>query len=255
MTNNIMNIKWDSEDYAKNFSFVHEYGKGVMDLVDEGSGVAVDLGCGTGALTGGLSAKGYDVIGIDASPEMLAQAVKGFPGIKFIQSDALTFSLEKKASVIFSNAVFHWIDRDKQDELARNMSEQLLPGGVLVTEFGGKGCAESVHSALEDSFARRGLVYPRTFFFPTVGEYAQILERNGFSVRYALFFDRPTEQKSGHGIKDWIGMFVKKPFEGMDEALKEEIMDEVEESVKDKLYKNDKWFVDYVRIRIKAVKC
>ena len=41
-----MNIKWDSEDYAKNFSFVHEYGNGMMDLVDEGSGVAVDLGCG-----------------------------------------------------------------------------------------------------------------------------------------------------------------------------------------------------------------
>ena len=249
-----MNIKWDSENYANNFSFVHEYGKGVMDLVDEGRGVAVDLGCGTGALTGELSKKGYDAIGIDASAEMLEKAAKEYPDLRFMQADALTFSLpEKKASVIFSNAVFHWIDREKQDALARNIHDQLLPGGTLVAEFGGHGCAEAVHSALEANFMRKGLTYPRTFFFPTVGEYAQILERNGFTIRYALFFDRPTEQKSGHGVKDWINMFVKKPFEGMDIITKEKIMDEVEKELKPKLYKNGKWYIDYVRIRIKAV--
>ena len=250
-----MNIKWNSEEYAKGFSFVHEYGKDVLDLVDEGSGVAVDLGCGTGALSGELAKKGYDVIGVDASEEMLDKARKEFPEIKFVLSDALTFSLEEKASVIFSNAVFHWIDREKQDELAANIYEQLLPGGVLVTEFGGKGCAESVHSALEACFAKRGLVYPRTFYFPTIGEYAQVLERNGFIIRYAIFFDRPTEQKSGHGVKDWCRMFVKKPFEDMDESMKEEILEEVEQSLRSQLYKNGKWFVDYVRIRVKAVKC
>ena len=249
-----MNIKWNSDEYARSFSFVHEYGMGVLDLVDEGSGVAVDLGCGTGALSGELAKKGYDVIGVDASAEMLEKARKEFPGIKFIRSDALTFSLEEKASVIFSNAVFHWIDREKQDALAANISQQLLAGGVLVTEFGGKGCAESVHSALEACFAKRGLVYPRTFYFPTIGEYAKVLEGNGFIVRYAIFFDRPTEQKSAHGIKDWIRMFVKKPFEGMDVSVMEEILEEVEQSLRSRLCRNGKWFVDYVRIRVKAVK-
>ena len=249
-----MNIKWDSDNYAKDFSFVHEYGKSVLNWVDEGSGVAVDLGCGTGELTKELAKKGYDVIGVDASAEMLEKARKAFPEIKFTQSDALIFSLEKKASVIFSNAVFHWIDSDKQDALARNISEQLISGGFLVTEFGGYGCAEAVHSALETCFMRRSFTYPRTFYFPTIGEYAQILERNGFQVRYALLFERPTEQKSKHGVKDWIRMFIKKPFEGMDETTKEEILDEVEEMLESKLYKNGKWFIDYVRIRVKAMK-
>ena len=249
-----MNIKWNTDEYAQSFSFVYEYGKGVLDLVDEGTGAAVDLGCGTGALSGGLARKGYDVIGVDASTEMLEKAMKEHPDITFMQADALTFSLEEKARVIFSNAVFHWIDKEEQDALARNISEQLLPGGVLVTEFGGKGCAESVHSALEECFTRRGLTYPRTFYFPTIGEYAAVLERNGFMLRYAILFDRPTVQQSAHGVKDWIRMFVKKPFENMEPSVREEILEEVEQKLKSQLYRDGKWYVDYVRIRVKAVK-
>ena len=45
-----MNIKWNTDEYAQSFSFVYEYGKGVLDLVDEGTGAAVDLGCGTGII-------------------------------------------------------------------------------------------------------------------------------------------------------------------------------------------------------------
>ena len=47
-----MNIKWNADGYTRQFSFVHQYGEGVLDLIDapEGSFV-VDLGCGNGALT------------------------------------------------------------------------------------------------------------------------------------------------------------------------------------------------------------
>lgn len=247
-----MNIEWDSSGYAGNFSFVHEYGKGVLDLVPAGSGIAVDLGSGTGALTGKLAKKGYETLDIDASEEMLEKARSEFPNLKFMQADALSFSLPEKASVIFSNAVFHWIDRENQDVLAQNLCRQLKPGGLLVAEFGGFGCGEAVHSMLETCFAKRGLAYLRPFYFPTIGEYAMILERNGFRVLFATLFDRPTEQKSEHGVKDWCKMFVKKPFEGLSQTLTEEILDETEASLKDTLFKNGKWFIDYVRIRVKA---
>ena len=47
-----MNIKWKSEEYKENFSFVHEYGEDVLKLlkIDENS-LVIDLGCGNGALT------------------------------------------------------------------------------------------------------------------------------------------------------------------------------------------------------------
>lgn len=249
-----MNIDWEAGAYARDFSFVHECGRGVLDLVPEGTGVAVDLGSGTGALTGELAKKGYDALGVDASAEMLERARSAFPELKFLQADALGFSLSEKASVIFSNAVFHWIDRESQDALARHLCRQLKPGGFLVAEFGGAGCGEAVHSTLEACFAKRGLPYLRPFFFPTIGEYAPILERNGFRVLFATLFDRPTEQKAAHGVKDWCKMFVKQPFEGLSEALTEEILDEAEARLRGTLFKNGKWFIDYVRIRVKAVK-
>ena len=250
-----MNISWEARDYAKNFSFVYQYGAGVLDLVDPGSGgLAVDLGCGTGALTPKIAEKGYRVLGVDASPEMLALARKGHPEFEFLEGDARSFQLEEKADLIFSNAVFHWIDADQQDALAANLREQLKPGGALVTEFGGRGCAEKVHSALETCFERRGLHYPRTFYFPTIGEYAPLLEKNGFRVRTALLFDRPTAQNTKRGLVDWIEMFVKKPFEGMPGALKAEILDEAEEMLREALCADGVWRIDYVRIRIRAVR-
>ena len=54
-----------------------------------------------------------------------------------IKWNAAEFELEEKADVIFSNAVFHWIDADRQEKLAANLAAQLKPGGELVCEFGG----------------------------------------------------------------------------------------------------------------------
>lgn len=250
-----MNIKWDAEDYRDNFSFVHEYGEAVIELItaEKGSRV-IDLGCGNGALSRVLKDRGFDVLGIDASEEMIGLAKEKYGDIEFRTGDALSFSIEQKADVIFSNAVFHWIDADKQETMLRNIAGQIKPGGQLVCEFGGHGCAEAVHSTLEKLFGERGIIYPRTFYFPTIGEYTPLLEKCGFITKYALLFDRPTLQKSENGLSDWIKMFVKTPFEGMDRAIADEIIEEAEDILRPVLCKEGKWYIDYVRIRLKAVK-
>lgn len=250
-----MNIKWNADKYEKGFSFVHRYGEAVLDMVDlpEGSRM-IDLGCGNGALTAKLAEKGYDVIGIDDSAEMLQLAEKLHPGIAFQKGDARSFDVDKKADGIFSNAVFHWIDDSDQDRMLENIYAQLVDGGELVCEFGGYGCAETVHLALERSFQNRGLNYPRVFYFPTIGEYAPRLEKAGFQVEEAFLFDRPTPQDGADGLKNWITMFCKKPFERIDESDAEDIIREAVESCRADLYHDGQWYVDYVRIRIKARK-
>ncbi|MFQ9516481.1 MAG: class I SAM-dependent methyltransferase [Eubacterium sp.] len=198
-----MNIQWDAEEYEDKFNFVHKYGEGVMELIDAApNSFVVDLGCGNGALSKALSEKGYRVLGIDASVEMI--------------------------------------------ETAKNLHPEM--------EFGGKGCGEAVHSTLEKYFEKRGMKYPRTFYFPTIGEYAPILEKCGLQVEYATLFDRPTEQTTENGLEDWIRMFVKESFKNVDEKMKNEIIQETAEELRDQLYIDGKWFVDYVRIRIKAKK-
>lgn len=251
-----MNIRWDAEGYTENFDFVHRYGEAVLDLIAEPAGsLVVDLGCGNGALSEKIKEKGYRVLGLDASSEMIETARRLHPDIVFYQADALNFQLEEKADVIFSNAVLHWIDEDKQEQLVENIASQIKDGGYFVCEFGGKGCAELVHSALERAFAKRKIHYPRVFYFPTIGEYTPILEKYKLRVEYAVLFDRPTAQKTENGLEDWIRMFDKKPFEGMEKHLQEEIIREAVDELRPVLYQNGKWIVDYVRIRIKAKKC
>lgn len=250
-----MNIQWDAEDYKQNFSFVPEYGEAVMDLltVEKGSHV-VDLGCGNGALTEQLAARGYDVLGVDASPEMLALARQSHPELSFAAGNALDFELEAPADAIFSNAVLHWIDADRQQEMLDHIASQIRVGGQFVCEFGGKDCAEAVHSTLTEVFAAHGLTYCRTFYFPTIGEYAPMMEAAGLRVRYAILFDRPTRQQTEDGLADWIRMFDKAPFEGVDPALADTMIQEAVERLRPVLYHDDAWYVDYTRIRFQCIR-
>lgn len=252
-----MNIKWDAGNYTNNFAFVHQYGEGVMDLLDKPKGsFVVDLGCGNGALTAKLIERGYKALGIDASEDMLNIARENYPEIEFQQADATDFSLAEPCDAIFSNAVFHWIDNEKHENLIQCLANALKTGGQLVCEFGGKDCAEAVHTALTECFAERGKKYRRINYFPSVGEYTPRLEKYGLRVEYAAWFYRMTPQKGSDGAKNWMKMFCMKPFDevGFDEQTKEEILNEAQEKLRDKLFVNGEWLIDYTRIRIKAKK-
>lgn len=95
---------------------------------------------------------------------------------------------------------------------------------------------------MEKIFAAHGLTYRRTFYFPTVGEYAPMLERHGLQVRAALLFDRPTPQQTEDGLADWIRMFDKAPFAGVSEELQETIIREAVETLRPVLYHDGRWY-------------
>ena len=250
-----MNIQWDGKKYADDFNFVPQYGEAVLDLITLPKGsFAVDLGCGNGALTVKLAEHGYDVLGIDDSAEMLELAARLYPAIPFRKENALTFHLDQPADIIFSNAVFHWINKEDQQTMLNNIAENIRTGGELVTEFGGYGCAAAVHTTLARKFAERGLNYVFEFYFPTIGVYAPMLETAGLRVEYAVLFDRPTPQKSSDGLADWIRMFNMRPFETVDPDLREEIIRKTADDLRPVLYHDGHWFIDYVRIRIRARK-
>lgn len=249
-----MNIEWDARHYTENFSFVHEYGVDVLKLIQGAGGLAIDLGCGNGALSRKLWEMGFRVLGVDASEEMLEIARNRYPELAFRQGNAVSFVPEEKADVVFSNAVLHWIDGNLQEQMLKNVAGWLKPGGQFVCEFGGKGCAERVHSALEQCFAEHGLSYRRVFYFPSIGMYAPLLEEAGFKVEYAVLFDRPTMQQGDDGLADWIRMFVKEPFRGVDTELAGTIIAQAVERLRETLYVDGKWYIDYVRIRFRARK-
>lgn len=252
-----MNIDWNAQEYSRDFSFVHHYGEDVLKLLDIQPGdTVIDLGCGNGALTAQLSEKGAHAIGIDASAEMLATAHGNYPELEFRKADALNFTVEKPVDALFSNAVFHWIDKGRQPLLLERINRALKLQGQLVCEFGGKGCAGRVHEALRKSFEKRGMAYTVPFYFPSIGEYTALMEQSGFKVVYAILFDRPTHCQNGEkGLKNWIRMFDKVPFQQMDTNMQEAIITETEQELRNTaLFHDGEWFIDYVRIRIKAIK-
>ena len=247
-----MNITWQADTYASKFDFVPKYGEDVLSLLDCPPGAhVIDLGCGNGNLTVKMLTKGYDVLGVEQSPEMLDKARADHPEINLLCADAVDFVAPEPVDAVFSNAVLHWIDAPRHDLLLQHVAASLKMGGQFVFECGGKGCAEAVHAALEAAFARRGMVYPRVFYFPTIGEYVPRMEKAGLVPTYAALFHRWTEVSS---VEDWIRMFVREPFAGMDPLLENEIIAEASESTRGFLFQDGTWHVDYVRLRVRAIR-
>lgn len=250
-----MNIKWDAEKYTADFSFVHQYGNDVIGLLEKkAGGTVLDLGCGNGALTKALADQGWNAVGLDASKELLSAARNQYPGLSFLEGDAAGFSLDHPADAVFSNAVFHWIAKERQPDMMACVFEALKDGGQFVFEMGGYGNNAKIHGALKEAFEARGHAYRMPFYFPTIGEYAALLENAGFLVVYGTLFERPTKLKGEDGLLDWLLMFVKTPFEGISEEEKEEILRAAVRRLRPVLYKDGTWYCDYVRLRMKAVK-
>lgn len=151
--------------------------------------------------------------------------------------------------MVFSNAVLHWIDRERQGEALEHIASALAPEGQFVFECGGR-----VHAALALAFERHGLAYKFPFYFPTIGEYAPLVEAAGMHITDAVLFDRPTALEGTDGMADWIRMFVKRPFEDVPAPLGDEIIAEAVEALRPDMFHGDTWYVDYVRLRIRAVK-
>lgn len=250
-----MNIQWDAEKYDRDFSFVPQHGAQLIAMLNkETAHTVLDLGCGSGVLTKQLANEGFSVCGLDASESQLALAKHNYPDIPFMKGDATDFSLETQVDAVFSNAVFHWINRKKQPEMLACVSRALKDGGQFVFECGGYQNAAQIHSALRQSFHKKGLEYHFSCYFPTIGEYAALLEQAGFKVVMAALFDRPTPLKGETGLEDWIRMFVKEPFTGLSASLQAEIISEAVKDLRPKLYQKGVWVADYVRLRCKAIK-
>lgn len=247
-------INWNPSLYQQNHSFVFEYGKDVFALLEPLSGERIlDVGCGTGQLTKSIVDSGAAVVGIDASSSMIESARSNFPNIEFFVADAAEFSFAEPFDAVFSNAALHWVKR--AEDVVRCIVTALKPGGRFVAEFGGKGNVESVSQAIQQTLKERlNLDVDHPWFFPTIGEYATLLEKYNLHVNYAVLFDRPTQLEGEDGLRNWIKMFCDSMFKDVPDNMWEEALNHIEAKLRNKLFINGSWYLDYVRLRIVACK-
>jgi ubiquinone/menaquinone biosynthesis C-methylase UbiE len=101
-------------------------------LALRGGESVLDLGCGTGAVTARLLARGAHVTALDQSSSMLARARARAPRAKYIQGDLASLStLEGSFDAITCSFVLHEIARDARLVLLRAARERLRAGGRL----------------------------------------------------------------------------------------------------------------------------
>jgi trans-aconitate methyltransferase len=242
-------MSWDVERYEARHSYVWNFGADLIEALDPKSGERIlDLGCGAGHLSDRISRSGATVIGVDNSPAMIAQARINFPHLKFLLANGASFSLDEPVDAVFSNAALHWMK--PPEPVAAAIARALRPGGRLVAEFGGRGNIRAVLDGLSSVF--EGV--KEYWYFPSIAEYATLLEQQGLTVTFAALFERPTPLEGEDGIEDWMEMFCGTFFDGIPAPSRSKTRHQVGESLRPRLYRNGKWVADYRRLRVVAVK-
>jgi trans-aconitate 2-methyltransferase len=105
----------------------------------------VDMGCGSGELTAVLAERwpGARVLGIDSSPEMIAEA-QGHTiadRLTFEQADLTAWQPAQPLDLLFSNATLQWVG-DHAALLSR-LIDMIAPGGMLAFQVPGNFTAPS----------------------------------------------------------------------------------------------------------------
>lgn len=100
------------------------------------TGVIADLGCGPGHVTQYLNERGVQVIGIDLSPGMIAQARRFNPELQFQVGDmrALPVADESWAGSVAFYSLLHF-GRAEVVAVLHECLRALQPGGLLLAAF------------------------------------------------------------------------------------------------------------------------
>src|SRR5690606_10762465 len=135
--------------------------------------------------------------------------------------------------------------------------EALDSGGRFVGEFGAMGNVSCIIDALASAVSKLGIdaAGRNPWYFPTAGQYAALLEEQGFGVRKLVTFDRPTDLADGeNGLKHWLDMFCGVFTQGLSSEQMQEVYEDIYGQTRAKLWINGTWKADYVRLRFVAQK-
>jgi trans-aconitate methyltransferase len=243
---------WDPERYARHGRFVADLALPVVELLALQPGERIlDLGCGDGALTVQLVARGGQVVGIDSSAAQVAATRER--GLDAQEMDGQHLPFANEFDAVFSNAALHWMPR--ADDVLAGVWRALKPGGRFVAECGGEGCLAQVVAALLTALTRRGIpdegVNP--WYFPTLEEYRERLAAQGFRVAFIARLPCPTLLPGD--ISEWLETFAQSFTAAVPVGERAAFIGEVREALRPALCDREgKWTVDRVRLRFVAEK-
>lgn len=111
------------------------------DTLESEKNLVLDLGCGTGTLTELLAKKGYDMIGIDSSDEMLSVALEKRENsgldILYLLQDMRSFDLYSTIGTVISvcDSLNYLLTEEDLLSTFRLVENYLYPGGIFIFDF------------------------------------------------------------------------------------------------------------------------
>ena len=180
--------------YQSDLAYIHDAGFGdfarraapgllaILRRGGIGSGLVVDLGCGSGIWAAELTRAGYDVLGIDISRPMIKLARKQVPAARFVNGSFLRAKLPPCDAVTAIGECFNctFDRRNSRRELAsffQRVYGALRPGGVFIFDVAEPGRAlRRAHAQGKDwailfaAEASRELLIRRMTAFRQVGK-------------------------------------------------------------------------------------
>ncbi len=249
--------KWNPELYDGSHSFVWKLAGEVLALLDAKPGERViDLGCGTGHITKQLADRGVDVVGVDASREMIAEARRLHPTLRFEIGDGRSFDLRESFDAVFSNAALHWMP--EQERVFGRVFAHLRPGGRFVFEMGGARNLLAIRQAMAHGLHELGAplaAAAESNSYLSVTQACALLDRAGFEVVHATWTDRPTPLEGERGLRAWIEMFGASWLAWVPERERERFFTLAENHARPHLFREGRWMADYTRLRVRAEVC
>lgn len=182
---------------------------GILDALPTGR--ALDVCCGTGRHAAHLAGLGWDVIGVDATHEMLEVARAKAPDVRFEQGDVLDLPLSDDAvdAAVCSLALTHVPDLGAAvAELAR----VVRPGGTIVLA--------DIHPVMAliggtAAFPHEGgLAHVRNLHHP-VSSYVRSVRAAGLEVVDCIEVEHAAETLTGHLAHPFVPDAVIEAYQGL----------------------------------------
>ncbi len=209
-------MPWDPDRYEQ---FKTERSAPFEDLlklvaVREGLRV-IDLGCGTGELTGRLAdaLPGSDVLGIDSSPQMLESAEgRARPGLRFERQRIE--DVQGEWDLVFSNAALQWVEGHRS--LVPRLFGLVRPGGQIVVQVP-SNYAHPTHTirdevAGEEPFREALGGWTRRWPVLSIDEYADLLYAYGGTDIIVFEKVYPHVLEDADAVADWMSGTALVPY-------------------------------------------
>jgi trans-aconitate 2-methyltransferase len=242
---------WDAAAYARLGEPQEAWARELLERLPlRGDETVLDAGCGSGRVTRLLLERlpRGRVVAVDASPSM----VDGVRGVlrardRALVADLAELELGERVDVVFSNAVFHWIQ--DHGRLFRRLHAALRPGGRLAAQCGGQGNVERFHATAqavtsEEPFARFFDGWSGPWNFASAEETALRLRSAGFAEVDCWLEDREVwlEEPRDYLRAVCLGPHLERLPDDLREPYLERVVQRLRAGVR----------LDYVRLNIAA---